>query len=465
MSLSPSESPAPETNDEPRHAPARALSRDSLVQPASPRPLPRAYFAFFLFYYYVEGALAGTLMYFLPFFLMSLEFTGLDEAYFSLMGSIVAIPFSVKILWGVLTDRFRLGKLGRRRPMACGGPVLAGVTCVAIVPAANGLAGGTVPVETGLNGLLALAFLVQLGTAVGDTALDGFILDVTPTARIGRVNGATKATYVVGQSMGGVVSILLYVVATDLALVLGITATLALAAGGLVCTLKEPPGGREFNWPAFKRLLAGRRNWASYLYIVFANVAQALIIMFYLFYALIAAGVVASTQETGLTLVLMDLGLVDSVVAASVCLSSGAFLGSWAAGRLADRVPKKKLMTGVVLLNAAWLPVASFLVTSFATGLVVLFFVGITNASLLPVAYAFVSPRCQARPETASTHFSIYTSMMNIGGALGFLVISLVITAFYDANFSPLQTYPWIFTIAPLLTLPSLFFMGWFEDE
>ncbi|MFW9949852.1 MAG: hypothetical protein ACFFKA_06990 [Candidatus Thorarchaeota archaeon] len=95
-----------------------------------------------------------------------------DLAGLSFMLSFVLMPFILKIIYGILSDKIKFRKFGRRKPWIFGPASFSGVMWIII------------PILLTINPLSAIAiftfggFLTILGIATADTAMDGFILDI-----------------------------------------------------------------------------------------------------------------------------------------------------------------------------------------------------------------------------------------------------------------------------------------------
>ncbi len=162
----------------------------------------KAYFSMFLFYYVVEGSNNGLLSVFVPLYLIK-SLPGIDEGFILTLATFVTIPFTIKIIWGAISDRFPIGHLGRRRPYISVFIILCGVCWllfIAVLPFVQSLTMGI---------LIVLGMLVETGAAFSDTALDGLIMDITPAEKLGRVEGGTWACYSVGGIIGGTLGIYL----------------------------------------------------------------------------------------------------------------------------------------------------------------------------------------------------------------------------------------------------------------
>jgi len=140
--------------------------------------------------YFVQGLPFGFQATALPVYLrsegMSLAGVGLATA--------LALPWSLKILWAPLVDRFGGGRFGRRRSWILPLQLLLAATCVAAA---------LVPPDEGLGPILALVLAMNLLAATLDIAVDGLAVDVLERAELGQGNVAQVVGYKIGMLTGG----------------------------------------------------------------------------------------------------------------------------------------------------------------------------------------------------------------------------------------------------------------------
>ena len=144
--------------------------------------------------------------------------------------SLVGLPYTLKILWAPLMDRFSLPWLGRRR-----GWILLAQLLLAI---GIGLLGWTRPAD--LPWLVAfLAFMVAFFSASQDVVVDAYRAEVLPKPEL----GAGAAISTVGYRLAMLVSGALALILSDhlpWAAVYGLMAVLMLLAGGFTFWAPEP---------------------------------------------------------------------------------------------------------------------------------------------------------------------------------------------------------------------------------
>jgi PAT family beta-lactamase induction signal transducer AmpG len=155
-------------------------------------PIPSAYrrLAILWTLYFVQGLPFGFQATALPVYLreagMSLAGVGLATA--------LSLPWSLKLLWAPLVDRYGHGRFGRRRSWILPLQLALATTC---------LAAALVPPSEDLFALLALVLLMNVFAATLDIAVDGLAVDVLAPSELGHGNVAQVVGYKIGMLTGG----------------------------------------------------------------------------------------------------------------------------------------------------------------------------------------------------------------------------------------------------------------------
>ena len=190
--------------------------------------------------YFSQGAILSYFTALNSLYLLSFDLT---MSQIGLMGTIVLIPFVLKIFLGMLSDRINLFNLGHRKPYIVFGLLIQAV-CLLIVPQINP--------GTHFWLFVATAFLLQTGMALYDTCTDGLALDTTPKEEEGTIQG-----FMVGGRAMGVVMISavigLVVQNTSWSTAFYALAVLSLLPLPLVLRIKEspPPTGTQIRVACF----------------------------------------------------------------------------------------------------------------------------------------------------------------------------------------------------------------------
>jgi len=140
--------------------------------------------------YFVQGLPFGFQATALPVYLrtegMSLQAVGLATA--------LSLPWSLKILWAPLVDRYGGGRFGRRKSWILPLQLLLALTCAAAA---------LVPPHEGVSPILVLVLAMNLFAATLDIAVDGLAVDVLEVGELGHGNVAQVVGYKAGMLTGG----------------------------------------------------------------------------------------------------------------------------------------------------------------------------------------------------------------------------------------------------------------------
>jgi len=117
---------------------------------------------------------------------MSLQGVGLATA--------LSLPWSLKIFWAPLVDRYGGGRFGRRKSWILPLQLLLALACAGAA---------LVPPHEGLTPILILVLAMNLFAATMDIAVDGLAIDVLELGELGQGNVAQVVGYKVGMLTGG----------------------------------------------------------------------------------------------------------------------------------------------------------------------------------------------------------------------------------------------------------------------
>jgi PAT family beta-lactamase induction signal transducer AmpG len=186
--------------------------------------------------YVAQGLPLGLMMFALPAWLAQ---NGLPAGAIGGVVAMVTLPWTFKLAYGCVMDRYAFLAMGRRRPWIAVGQVGLLVSFIALAvanPAAQDVALITV-----------FAFALGLWSAVQDVAVDGLAVDILPPEDIERVNGVLFAGQAIGIAAGTAVGGYLLawhgLPAASLALAGIIAAILCL-----ILLVRERPGERLLPW-------------------------------------------------------------------------------------------------------------------------------------------------------------------------------------------------------------------------
>jgi PAT family beta-lactamase induction signal transducer AmpG len=153
--------------------------------------------------------------------------------------ALTSLPWSLKLVNGVIMDRFAFLPMGRRRPwiIAGQGGIVLGLLVLAWAnPGA---------LDAALLG--AFAFAINLATTVQDVAVDGLAVDVVPESEHGRANGLMFGGQAIGIAVGASMSGTL-IAAFGLQVAMLALAGFVAAILLLVLVVRERPEERLLPW-------------------------------------------------------------------------------------------------------------------------------------------------------------------------------------------------------------------------
>lgn len=158
------------------------------------------------------------------------------------VGAVLAmanLPWTFKLAYGVVMDRYALLSMGRRRPWIILGQ-LGMIGTLAVMAALDpGVA------EVAL--VTSFAFALGMGSAIQDVAVDGLAADILPEHEIERVNGVMfggqMAGIAVGTGLGGTLIAYQGIAVAALAL-----AAILIVVLALVVAVRERAGERLLPW-------------------------------------------------------------------------------------------------------------------------------------------------------------------------------------------------------------------------
>ena len=179
--------------------------------------------------YFTQGTV---LAYFLSVNALYFNENGLSGLDLGIFSTIAMIPFVIKILYGMLSDRYALFGMGHRKPYILVGLAVQVVSLV-LVP--------FIDLKSGYWLFVGVAFVLQMGMALYDTCTDGLALDSSTKEEEGTIQG-----FMVGGRAMGVVLISsvigLLVERTSWSVAFYMLAVLTLAPLPLVLRVKEEIG-------------------------------------------------------------------------------------------------------------------------------------------------------------------------------------------------------------------------------
>ena len=401
--------------------------------------LKKTYIGIFSLNYFTQGITQSFFTTIIPIYLLQLM-SGLDAGEVSSVMSMVLLPFGVKFIYGILSDKYGLKKWGRRKPWIIFPSIMSGLLWI-LVPF-------LLTPDNAMLMITLLGILIVIGVAMGDTAIDGLILDLYPKERLGRVQGICWGFRSVGIIAGGPFIVVLFLgfrgVVEFSFIVIGIA---MIIFPFLVLLVKEVEKSLEINALENLKIIFGKRkNWKVFIFSLFNAVGDGVIFVILPLFVLIQWGLVGATGSEIDLIGNADLYAPNALVAFVVGL--GVITGALIGGRIADLQSRKRsvyfslfLTTGSFLLFV--IPVPWYILMIFA------FFIGGSAGWRNSAFSAVIGQESQQYPEMDSTYYATCNSFINLGSTIGLQLTSILFISF--AGLPVFGTYAIIFLIMAIL--------------
>jgi MFS family permease len=288
----------------------------------------------------VEGFSQGIPFLIFPPYLALLLGNQFDVSQWLIVAAIGGLPWAIKMIIGLANDKWGSKKYGNRFPWIFGFGVFGAIWWFVLA--------AYLPTDSSIYVFLALYyFMIAIGTAFSDTALDGLILDVTPKKTLGRIQGYTWMCLLLGMGAGGMLLGLVFLALNIVPVLFVITGALMIFASLLTKLVKEPPLeevterylGREV-----LSIFTKKKNWKVIGFTFTSSMGRTVLLTFFLYVILIALKVI-DVKSTILSITSGN--TVEFLGWTSVFYffnGLGTFLGSFYSGRSADKNRKKTLI-------------------------------------------------------------------------------------------------------------------------
>jgi PAT family beta-lactamase induction signal transducer AmpG len=378
----------------------------------------RARYAMFGLLYFAQGAILSYFTALNALYLLSFD---LSMSQVGLFGAIALAPFVLKIIWGMISDRFSLLGRGHRKPYIILG-LLIQAGCLFIVP--------YIHPGRSFELLAAVAFLLMSGMALYDTCTDGLALDTTPPDEKGTVQGImvggrALGVVVISAALGLLAELTTWTVAFW---TLGVITLLPLI---LVFRIQEPerPPEHGFDWKAFSSF----RQWPL--------VALALLGALYSLFTYGANEIVNPFLQNEYGIGYFTAGLYTAV------WGVGVVLGGFTGGRLADRIGHRTALLAALaasLLSTLALALIPSPLVAWPIALIFGLAFGYYDTVYMAISMGFCDPRI------AASMFAILMAITNLGTGVGFALTGSMVDAI---------GYRWTFAVVAVLNLAVLPFI------
>lgn len=383
----------------------------------------------FAFFYLIEGFVQGIPVLVFPPYLTKLLGNQFDIAKWLIIAAISYIPWSIKILVGFCNDKWGSKKYGRRFPWIAGFGIYGGIWWIIMA--------FYLPINESIYLTLGIYyFMIALGMAFADTALDGLILDTVPKDKLAQVQGYTWTCLLLGMGAGGMLLGLIFLALNIIPLLLGLTGVLVIIACLLTRVIKEAPLKKveiKEMGQNIKSLITKKKNWKVYGNSFMGAMVGVLFGNFFGFLILINIGII-DVEETILSIKSGNpVELLGWTSLFNFIGGMGIVIGSITAGKLADKGRRKTLtrvyFTYIPLCIISVLPFFIFGEFLFALiyGIIILLIYGIVQGALVITTQTINGDIAKKEyPDLKSSFFALLISWWNMGQALSLLLGAII---------------------------------------
>ncbi len=397
----------------------------------------------FAFFYLIEGFVQGIPFLVFPPYLAKLLGNQYDIAKWLIIVAVSYIPWSIKIIVGFCNDKWGSKKYGRRFPwIACFG-IYCGIWWI--------IMSIYLPVDESIYLILGIYyFMIGVGMAFADTALDGLILDTVPKEKLAKIQGYTWTCLLLGMGAGGMLLGLIFLALDIIPILFALTGVLVIIACLITRVIKEEPLkeikfkdiGRDL-----KSLIATKKNWKVYGNSFIGAMAGVMILTFFGYLILINIGIIEVNQTI---LSIREGNPVELLGWTSVFYfvnGVGTVVGSITAGKLADKGRKRTLTTiyciympFCIMTVLPFLIIGEFLLALIYGLAAILIFGAIQGALVITTQTINGDIAKKEYPDLKSSFYALLISCWNGGQALGSFLGALIFTylTYYLTDFNML---------------------------
>jgi len=381
--------------------------------------LKRSNIAIFSLNYFVQGINQSMFTTIIPIYLLQLMGT-VDAGEVASIMSLVLLPFGVKFIYGILSDKIGFKKLGRRKPWIIGPSIVSGLIWILIT--------FLLTPGNAMMLIIILGVLIAIGVAMADTAIDGLILDLYPKERLGRVQGICWSFRSIGIIAGGPILVIFILLSGGIIEYIFIGLGIAMIVFSfLTLIIKETVKKIEVNAVENLKIIFGKRkNWKVYIFSLFISISDGVIFVIIPLFILIQWGLVSATGAT-MDLIgdptAVDLYAPQALVAFIVAL--GVITGAIIGGRISDLHSRKRsIYLSFTLTSCSFL---LFLIPVFWPVLMIFaFLLGCSSGWRNSAFSAVIGQESQLYPEMDSTYYATCNSFTNLGTTIGLQITSIL---------------------------------------
>ena len=398
--------------------------------------LKRSYIGIFSLNYFVQGINQSMFTTIIPIYLFYLLSPApVDAGQIASMMSIILLPFGVKFIYGILSDKIGFKNLGRRKPWIIGASFLSGLIWI-IFPF-------ILTPNNAMSLVTILGIVIVIGVAMADTAIDGLILDLYPKERLGRVQGICWGFRSVGIIAGGPLLVVLIIMTGGTTEMIFIVLGIAMMAFSFTTLMvKERIKIIEVNAKENLKIIFGKRkNWKVYVFSLFNAFCDGIVFVLVPLFILIQWGLVSAA---GASIDLIGDPTKQELYAPQAFIAFiigvGVITGALIGGRIADLQSRKRsVIMSFILTTISFL---LFIIPIIWPVLIIFSLILGSSAGWRNSAFsAVIGQESQQYPEMDSTYYATCNSFTNLGSTIGLQLTSVLI-----GILAGLQTF-WIYAI------------------
>lgn len=362
--------------------------------------------------YFAQGLPFGLFDFALPAWLAQ---NGASAASIGSVQAMVILPWTFKLAYGLLMDRYAFLAMGRRRPWIIIGQFGLAVGFLALAYVNPGVH------QIGL--IAAFAFVLGLSSAVQDVAVDGLAVDILPRSEIERVNGYMFGAQAIGIAFSAAVSgyLIAYLGLPAAVLTLAAIITLILI---LVLIVRERPGERLLPW---SRGTASQRNLDLHLGAFGPIVRSLFVAMFTKQTLILVPALIAVVAAWGIFLGLAPL-FAANVLGWAKSVYSGwsgqaglvaGLAGALVFGMITERFGARRMFIACALMAAVSSGAMLALQEHWKSPVILIAAIFVFNVLVVlrGVACGSLAMRL-CTPAIAATQFAVFMAILNLGRTL-----------------------------------------------
>jgi PAT family beta-lactamase induction signal transducer AmpG len=384
------------------------------------RQFKNYYMAIFSTNYLFQGVVQSVFAVIVPIYMLQL-IPNLEVTVLTFLGTIIFLPWVLKVFYGILGDKVGSKRFGRRRIWIIGMFSFAGLIFIIL-----GTPGFLTP-QNAINAFVFAGLLIFFGVSFADTITDGLILDIVPKEKLGRTSGLTWGLRSVGAIAGGpIFAVLVVFGGFSIPLVFIIVGIFMILSSLLVILINEPKEYPEVKLVLhLKQMLNNKRDLKTYFFSLFAAILDGVVVLLVSIFLLIQLNLI-QTDGITLSLTTTDPQIYLYQAYLNLIISIGIVIGSIVGGQMSDKTSRKISVYFAYIITT----VALLLMIIPTFWFILLFFASLVGLSIgwRHSSYSAIATQISKQhPEMDSTYYSLCNAFANLGTTLGLSLTGMVL--------------------------------------